>query len=284
MKNKKLYISISYVVLLSLLIAGAILLSKPTNKSNIPPKNPLTKDNLNNGILAYKKEINRKKDIEVVNNPQILDIHANLTENMNGEVTMDISYKIKGKKLNKTINTSEIPEIRNLIRFRETYKKGYQIDKILVNGKKEKLYFYVRGRDDNSLTQTWVYTYNLKTSRADKLFYDIGDFSDFYLSPEGKYTAFAYRDTPEQQNNIKKNRVIIIRSEDNKIIFNGDRDVNGKIIGQDSGLYIYKYDFIKWEDSENCLLKQISEIKDGTHNIQEQNVYYNVVENRIKAK
>ncbi len=284
MKNKKLFISISYVVLLSLLIAGAILLSKPTNKSNITQENPLTNDNLKNGIFAYKNEINRKEDIKIVNNPQILDLHANLIENVNGEVTMDISYKIEGKKLNKTIGTSKIPEIRNLLRFRETYKKGYQIGNILVNDKNQKLYFFVRGREDDKFTQTWLYTYDLKTSRVDKLFYEIGDFSDFYLSPNCKYIAFAYLNNLINQNQNQKSKVVIIRCKDNKIIFNGDRDINGKIIGQDSGLYIYKYDFIKWENSDICLLKQISEIKDGTHKMQEQNVYYNVVENTIKIQ
>ncbi len=284
MKNKKLFISISYVVLLSLLIAGAILLSKPTNKSNITQENALTNDNLKNGIFAYKNEINRKEDIKIVNNPQILDLHANLIENMNGEVTIDISYKIEGKKLNKTIGTSKIPEIRNLLRFRETYKKGYHIGNMLVNDKKQKLYFYVRGRGDDKFTQTWLYTYDLKTSRVDKLFYDIGDFSDYYLSPNGKYIAFAYLNNLINQNQSQKSKVVIIRCKDNKIIFNGDRDINGKIIGQNSGLYIYKYDFIKWENSDICLLKQISEIKDGTHKMQEQNVYYNVVENTIKVQ
>ncbi|AEY65803.1 hypothetical protein [Clostridium sp. BNL1100] len=285
MKNKKLFLSISYVVLLSLLIAGAILFSKPSNNSIIPQRNSLTEENLNNGILAYKSEINSKEDIKIVNNRQKLDLQASLIENMNGEVTIDISYKIEGKKVNKTIDTSKVPEIRNLLRFREKFKKGYRIDKILVNDKVEKLYFYVRGREDNRLTQTWLYTYNLKTSSTHKLFYDIGDFSDFNLSPDGKYNAFAYQNNLESQKHESiKNKVVIIRCEDDKIILNGDKDVNGKTIGQDSGLYIYKYDFIKWENPENCLLKQISEIKDGSSKVHEQNVYYNVVENKIKVK
>ncbi len=285
MKNKKLFLSISYVVLLSLLIAGAILFSKPSSNSNISQKNPLTEDNLNNGIHAYKSEINSKEDIKIINNQQKLDLQASLIENMNGEVTIDISYKIGGNKENKTIDTSKVPEIRNLLRFREKYKKGYRIDKILVNDKAEKIYFYVRGREDNSLTQTWLYTYNLKTSSTHKLFYDIGDFSDFHLSPDGKYNAFAYQNNSESQKNESiKNKVVIIRCEDDKTILNGDKDVNGKSISQDSDLYIYSYDFIKWENPENCLLKQISEIKDGSSKIHEQNVYYNVVKNKIEVK
>ncbi|WP_024834059.1 hypothetical protein [Ruminiclostridium josui] len=285
MKNKKLFFSISYVVLLSLLIAGAILFSKPSNNNNAPKMDSLTEENFNKGVLAYKSKINGKKDIKIVNNPQKLDLQASLIENMNGEVTIDISYKIDGKKINKTIDTSKVPEIRNLLRFREKFKKGYQIDKILVNDKVENLYFYVKGKEDNRLTQTWLYTYDLKTSKAYKLFYDIGDFSDFYLSPDGKYNALAYQsDLESQKNQSSKNKVVIIRCEDNKIIFNGDKDINGKTIGQDSGLYIYKYDFIKWVNSENCLLKQISEIKDGSRKIHEQNVYYNVVDNKVKVK
>ncbi|ACL74930.1 hypothetical protein [Ruminiclostridium cellulolyticum] len=283
MKNKKLFISISYVVLLSLLIAGAILLSKPS-KSNISPKNLLTEDNFNNGILAYKSEINRKEDIKILNNPQNVDLQASLIENMNGEVTINISYKIDEKKLSRTIDTSMIPEIRNLLRFREKYKKGYLIDKISVNNKAQRLYFYVRGKEDNRLTQTWLYTYNLKTANVDKLYYDTGDFSEFYFSPDGKYNAFAYRNNSEKQMEGQKNKVVIIRCDDNKIILNGDKDINGKPIGQNSGLYIYRYDFQKWENTENCLLKQISEIKDGSHKIQEQKIYYNVVENKVKAR
>ncbi len=284
MKNKKLVLSILYVVLLSLLIAGAILFSKPSNRGDISQKNPLTQDNPNNGILAYKSEITRKVGIKVLNNFPELELQASLLENINGEVTIDISYKIEGKKVKKTIDTTKIPEIRNLLRFREKYKRGFEIDDILVNNQVGKLYFYVRGREDNLLTQTSLYTYNLKNSMAHKLYYDIGDFSDFHLSPDGKYIAFAYLNNLENQKESKNDKVVIIRCEDNKIILNGDRDVNGKIIGQDSGLYIYKYDFVKWQNSENCLLKQISEIKDGSRKRQEQNVYYNVVENKIKVK
>lgn len=286
MKNKKLFLSISYVVLLSLLIAGAILFSKPSNNSNnIPKKIPQTEEKLSNGILAYKSEINCKEDVKIVNNQKKLDLQASLIENMNGEVTIDISYKIEGKKINKTIDTSKVPEIRNLLRFRKNFKKGYQIDKILVNDKADKLYFYVSGKEDSSLTQTWLYAYNLKTFRIHKLFYDVGEFSDFQLSPDGKYNAFAYQSNSESsKSKSTKNKVVIIRCEDDKIILNGDKDIDGKTIGQDSGLYIYKYDFIKWENPQSCLLKQISEIKDGSSKIHVQNVYYNVAENKIKVK
>lgn len=211
MNNKKLFISILYVVLLSLLIAGAILFSKPSNKSNLVHNSQTAEHNIDSGIFAYKGDINRKEDIEIKNNLQKLDLHANLTEDMNGRVAMNLLYKLDGKHFNKTIDTSKIPEIRNIFRFREKYKKGYEIKNIRVNNQADKLYFYVKGRQDNNLTQTWLYTYDLKTGRVDNLFFDIGDFSDFYLSPDGKYNAFSYWNNPESTKEDGMNMVVIVR-------------------------------------------------------------------------
>ncbi|HEX2924705.1 MAG TPA: hypothetical protein VHP38_00350, partial [Ruminiclostridium sp.] len=234
-----------------------------------------------NGIYAYKNDIYRKEDLIIKNSISKLGLRACLAENMSGEVTINLSYRLNGKEFNKIIDTSQVPEIRNLFGFREKYQKGYKINSILVNDKVDKLYFYVKGRQDNILTQTWLYMFDLKTSQVNKLFFDIGDFDDIQLSPNGKYIAFAYQNNQKNTQEKERNMVSIVRCEDNKLILNGDRDYNGNPIGPDSDLYIYSYDFVKWQNDKSCILKQVSEVKDGSGKVKRQNVVFNAVENKL---
>jgi hypothetical protein len=281
MKNKKFLLSVIYLVLLSLFIAAAILLSKPEDKGDFSHNDAVAEQKNKDDVLTYKKEIFHKENINIKNNKSELDLHVNLIENMSGQVVMSFSYR-KGKAVfNEEIDTDKIPEIRNLFRFRDKYKKGYTIKNILVNYNASKLYFFIIGRQDGRLAQTWMYSYDLVKLNVRKLYYNFGEFSDFCLSPDGKFIAFSYLNNPESTEKNERNMVVVINCMDNKLILNGNKDINGKQLGADRELYLYSFDFSGWKDTETCILTQISKIKDGSGKIKKEKVYYNVLKNSL---
>jgi hypothetical protein len=303
---KKLHLSILYVVLLSLLISGAILLSKPVEKNkynieNIDNKKSkaVVAENSQESINAYKNEISKNETINVFNNHADIDLHANLREDKSGQVSLCLAYKLNGKLFTKNINTSKVSEIRNIFRFREVYGSGYRLDNMTLNEKMKKLYFCVRGRKDKKYTHTAVYSYDLKNSKIEKIIYNIGEFSKFSFSPNGKYNAFSYISYPQNISRNEKSIVVIMNCLDNKFILNSNKDMVQKLYEESDDLYynndnlveneyqkpndlfIYSYDFIKWRNNNICELRQRIKAKDGSIKEKEQALFYNVITNEI---
>jgi hypothetical protein len=285
---KKLYLSILYVVLLSLLIGGAILLSKPVEKSKynkgtieIKKSNDIVSDNSQESVNAYKNEILKNETIKVFNNEADINLHANLVEDKSGQVLLCLSYKSNGKVINKNIGTSNVSEIRNIFRFREVNANGYRLNNMILNKKMNKLYFCVEGKKDKKYTHTSIYSYSLKNSKIEKVFYGFGNFSQLSLSPDGKYYVFSYLWSPQNIIRNEKNIVIITRCSDNKPILNSNEDIITKQNANSNDLYVYSYDFIKWQNNSICELRQRIKAKDDSQKVKEHTVFYNVKLNKI---
>ncbi|HEY5562364.1 MAG TPA: hypothetical protein VIK72_11535 [Clostridiaceae bacterium] len=282
--DKKLRLSITYVVLLSLLVGCAILFSKPADKSR--ERKTFTTDNSNQNINAYKSEIDinnfvEKEAINVFNNEADLNLNANLVENKNGQVSINLAYKLNGKLVTKNIDTSSISEIRNIFKFRKKYGSGYKLSNMLLNRENDKLYFCVEGKRGEKYTQTTIYAYSLESSKIEKIFSDLGVFSDFSVSSDGKYNAFSYLGCPQNITRNEKTIVVIIRSSDNKLVLNSSEDILEKQDDKSKDLYVYSYDFIKWKANSICELSQRIKAKDGSQEVTEQTMYYNVVSNKL---
>ena len=295
--DKKLRLSIVYIVLLSLLIGSAILLSKPVDKNreiknsiNVDKSNISDKDNSDQDINAYKNEIFdsndlvKKEAINVFNNGTDLDLHANLVENKNGQVSLNLAYKLKGKLITKNIDATNITEIRNIFRFREKYGSGYKLKNMLLNRKKDMIYFLVEGKQREKYTQTSIYSYNLKNSKIEKIFYDLGVFSEFSVSPDGKYNAFSYLNCPQNITRNEKSIVVIIRCADNKLVLNSREDITKKQFNKNNDLFVYSFRFIKWRSNSICQLSKIITTKDGSQKEREQSLFYNVSLNKMSEK
>lgn len=286
--DKKLRLSISYVVLISLFVGGTILYSKPADKSKFTSKSVYEKNYdaslINENKSIYDKNIIVKSEnINISNNAPEIDLRASLTENNTGQVSLALSYKLKGKNIAKNLDTSSIAEIRNIFRFREKYKSGYRLKNMILNRKMNKLYFCVEGRKEKSSFHTTIYSYNLDNEKAEKIFYNIGQFSNFFISPDESFNAFSYSDgkSTDQGN---KNLVVILCCRDNSFILNDSMDSSGKTIGEDSYMFAYSYEFVKWHSADTCILKQRAGIKDGSRKVSEQPVYYNVASNKLYDK
>lgn len=284
---KKLHLSILYVVLLSLLISGAILLSKPVEKNsynretiNNEKSNAVVANYPQETVKAYKNEISKNETINIFNNRVDIDLHANLIEDKSGQVSLCLAYKLNGKPITKNIDTSKVVEIRNIFRFREVYGSGYRLENMILNEKMNKLYFCVEGRKDKKYTHTAVYSYSLKNSKIEKLFYGVGNFSKFYVSPDEKYNAFSYVNCPQNISSNEKNTVVIINCSNNKLMLNSNEDILQKQYDK-SNLYVYSYDFIKWRNNNICEIRQRIKAKDGSQKVEEQSVIYNVTSNKL---
>lgn len=285
--DKKLRLSISYVVLLSLFIGATILYSKPADRNRFLNKsfdNRKFDTAEDKSIHVYKSEISKNEDISISNNSSELNLQAKLLEDMGGQVSLALSYKLDGKIIKKNLNTSNISEIRNIFRFREKYKNGYRLTNMVLNKKMNKLYFCVEGKKEKNYTYTAIYSYSLNNFKAERLLYNIGVFSDFYISPDEKFNAFSYLDKDKFNNSNSNNTVVIIRCQDNKLVLSDNRDINGKQLGNNNYMYAYSYDFIKWLDSNTCVLKQCARIKDGSQKVRQQMVHYSVTSNYLKEE
>ncbi|MHB8066230.1 MAG: hypothetical protein ACYDG2_27030 [Ruminiclostridium sp.] len=307
---KKIHLSILYVVMLSLLVSGAILLSKPAEKGgnnskttdNEKSNTAVVADNSRESVSAYKNEIAKNEIIKVSNNEADINLHANLIEDNSGQVSLCLTYNLNGKRIKKNIDTSNVAEIRNIFRFREVYGNGYRIDNMILNEKMNKLYFCVKGRKDKKYTHTSIYSYNLENSKIEKIIYALGDFSKFSFSPDGKYNAFSYLGSPQNTNYNEKTMVVIIRCSDNKLVLNSNEDTleklykisdehvysNGDILEKQydisNELYVYSYNFIKWKNNNICELSQRIKAKDDSIKVKEQTVYYNVISKKLEMK
>jgi len=289
--DKKLRLSITYVVLLSILIGSAILISKPVDKSRYDSKatdnqkwSTVVADNSQESVKANKNDVSKSETISVFHNGSDIDIHANLVENKNGQVSLNLVYKANGKLITKNIDTSNVTEIRNIFRFREKYGSGYRLNNMILNKKMNKLYFCVEGKKDKNYIHTTIYSYGLQNSKIEKIYYDIGAFSDFSISPDGKYNAFSYVGSPQNIIHNERNIAVIIRCLDNKLVLNSNVDIIRKQYGNINDIYIYSYSFIKWRSDSICELSEKIKSKDGSQKVKVETVYYNVISNQISDK
>lgn len=280
---KKLYLSILYVVLLSILISGTILLSKPKEETRLNSAYnrslsavTINNNNNNNKKISYKNYV-KKESIEVLGNTTDIDLQAYIVEDKSGQVSLNFKYKINGKMVDKKIETSSIAEIRNLFRLRKQQGDGYKLHNLILNKKLNKVYFIAERKKIKKYAQTSIYCYNLENSYIEKVFYDIGVFSKFTLSPDGKYNAFSYRVNHKNISDIGKSAVVIIRCSDNKILLNSNNDIieHGKNI---SNFNVYSYNFIKWKSDNVCELIQEIIAKDNLKQVKKQSISYNINE------
>ncbi len=275
----KHYLSILYVVLLSLLVSGAILLSKPTEKNMY--KAASNRNISTDFIYPDKKRKSvfdnykmRNEAIKVLFNSSDIDLHAHLVEDMSGQVSINLNYKIDGKNNVKRIEASSVAEIRNIFRFREQQGKGYRINNMILNKDMNKVYFLVERKKEQKFTQTSIYSYDLVNSKIERITYDLGAFSKFSLSPDGKYNAFSYVVCPQKISGNEKSIVVIIRCSDNKIILNSNE---GIINNSQNNFYVYDYNFVKWKNNDICELSQEIRAKDNIKNVEKQTIYYDLI-------
>lgn len=286
--NKKSQLSIIYVVLLSIFIGGAILYSMPINKIKYGSRD-IKDDSINNiitknkqlSVNAYKNELLKSEAIIVRNNNADINLHANLVEDKSGQVSLQLEYKEKGKLITKAIDTADITEIRNIFRFRDKYGNGYKLNNMVLNQKNNKLYFYIEGKQDRKYTHTTIYSYDFKNTQTEKVFYDLGSFNDFSVSPNEMNSAFSYLSCPQDISNNERRTIVIMRCSDNKLLLNSCEDIRIKQYESANDIFVYSYDFIKWCNNNICELRQKIKAKDNSQEIKERTIFYDVISNTL---
>ncbi len=285
---RKLYLSILYVVAISVLISVTILFSKPqAGFSNQSYKISVDKAaNNQNDLMKEPKTVNSKsnshtqihkhEDINIFNNNAKVNLHADLAENENGLVTLNLAYNLNGKLVTKSIAASEINEIRNIFKFRDKYRSGFTLKNMLLNEKMNRIYLCVEGRRDRKYSRTSMYSYDMKNSRIEKVFYDEGEFDNFALSPDGRYNAFTYSSSPQNLSYNEKGVLIILDCENNELVFNSNNNIKQSDPELIYDLYIYSYSFVKWRDNNTCEFRQRIRAKDGLQKDLEKTLIYNL--------
>ncbi len=286
---RKLYLSILYVVAISVLISVTILFSKPqagfsnrsykisvdksANNQNDLMKEPKT---VNSSKSNSHTQIHKHEDINIFNNNSKVNLHADLAENENGLVTLNLAYNLNGKLVTKSIAASEINEIRNIFKFRDKYRSGFTLKNMLLNEKMNRIYLCVEGRRDRKYSRTSMYSYDMKNSRIEKVFYDEGEFDNFALSPDGRYNAFTYSSSPQNLSYNEKGVLIILDCENNELVFNSNNNIKQSDPELIYDLYIYSYSFVKWRDNNTCEFLQRIRAKDGLQKDMEKTLVYNL--------
>lgn len=275
--NKKLHLSILYVFLLSLLLGGAILYSKTADKSVYSRFQAYEKRQIEStaesseiSLKKYSNEIVKNQAIKVNNNDAGTNLKVNLLEYDNGQILLKLDYILGGKRTVKSLKAADLPEIRSIFSLREKHGEGYRVNNIYLNKYVSKVYFSIQGRKKLGYTNTTHYSYGLSNFKLSKLFYDSGEFSDFSISPEGKYNAFTCVNTD------KVSKLVIIRCRDDCIVQNGP-------LRDNSDLFSYDYEFIKWSSNEVCRLLEKSTAKDGSERTWVRTIQYHVANRQIST-
>ncbi len=290
---KKLYLSIIYVFMLSVLISGTILLSKPQakhTKATYPPGIEVGKSNLfdvpDNGFNSIKVQgdiIDRKQEeVNIFNNNPEMNIRANLVEDEYGLIALKLTYRINGKKVSQWVDSAKFKEIRNIFGLREKHPNSYTIKNMVLNEKLKKLYFLFEGKAAGKYPRTSMFSYDLKNSRLEKLCYVEGSFDKFILTSDGKYNACSY--SANSQNIIynEKRTVIIYRCKDNFQVFDSSKDIIPEKTCMTNEMYIYSYEFQKWKDNNTFELRQIIRARDGREKVKENIFLYDLETRTVK--
>ena len=310
--NKKHTFSMIYLILLSFIVGGAILLSKPsqteitlnkdknnaqlqsasddikkastssldnakTNKSSMVQSDD--RMNVQTRLPSNQSQVKndlKKEPIEVFNNSPEINLKASLNENSTGEASLNLEYRLNGKNATKIIGTNSISELRNIFRFREKAKSGYAVKSLTLNSTMNKVYFMVQGKKTDNMTQTTVYLYNLKTGELKKLLYDEGAFSGFFINKDGKHNAFSFV-TSNKKGIVNTNCfLMLLNCEDDSFVINCNKDSSGNTIGMTSSNYIYGYEVQGWKDAKLLKLKKCVIPKDGSNKSYSLNVILNL--------
>ncbi|MDF2985778.1 MAG: hypothetical protein K0R50_1288 [Eubacterium sp.] len=293
---KKLYLSILYVVAISVFISGTILFSKPQAKYSSRSHNSgaervatnrqsnlVQKQNTVEGKGSSQTQSHnlKQEDINIFNNKSKVNLHASLAEDSNGLITLNLAYNLNGTLVTKSIDASHINEIRNIFKFRDKYRSGYTVKYMLLNEKFNRIYFCVEGRKENRYSRTTMYFYNMVNSRIEKVFYDEGEFNNFSISPDGRYNAITYSACPQNLSINEKTVLIILDCENNKLIFNSNNNIKQSEPALINDLYIYSHSFVKWYDNNTCELRQRIRAKDGLQKDMEKTLFYNIASKKV---
>ncbi|WP_313563645.1 hypothetical protein [Ruminiclostridium cellobioparum] len=271
---KRLYLSILYVVMISVLVSGTILFSKSqaninnsaySHKISPDSSGPQTRsfDERDSVNIQNERTARRQEKINVSNNAAKLDLKVYLTEDNYGLVTLKLDYKLGGRPVTGNIDAFQMKEIRNIFGFREKYRNGYDIKHMLLNEKMKRLYFAVEGKNEDRFYRTTLYSYDLENSHLEKIHYDVGVFKGFAITPDGKYNACWYSASQQNIPCNEEDNVIVFNCRDNKQIFDSSRDMARDKKYLISGLYVYSFDFVKWRDNHTFELSREIRAKDG---------------------
>ncbi len=287
---KKLYLSILYVIFISVLISGTILYSKPPvqNSSSIYPAGKEEPDSaarkkarqelwsvksMNNSVYV------KREDINILGNKSNVDLHAFMSEDNYGLVTLNLTYKIKERLVRCSIEPDKLKEIRNMFKLRKKYGKGYAVKNMLLDEKLGKVFYLFEGKAEYDYFHSALYSYDLEKSKLEKIYQEIGSFGNFNLSSDGKYNACSYESCPQNISGNKKRTVIIFDCKDSSLLFDSNElPAQGT---QSDKFFIHSYDFIKWQDNNICQLRQNIRAKDGREKAQENILLYDAAAKRV---
>ncbi len=290
---KKLYLSIIYVFMLSVLISGTILLSKPQakpTKAAYPPGIEVGKpnsynipDNGLNSVEVQGDSIDRKQEeVNILNNNHEMNFRANLVEDAYGLIALKLTYRDNGKKVSQWVDSTKFKEIRNLFRLREKHPNSYTIKNMILNEKLNKLYFLFEGKADSKYPRTSMFSYDLKNSLLEKLYCVEGSFDNFILTSDGKYNACSYSSNPQNIINNEKKTLIVFRCKDNFQVFNSSKDIRLEKTSLTNEMYIYSYEFLKWKGNDTFELRQKIKAKDGREKAKENIFLYDLETKTVK--
>ncbi len=271
---KKLYLSILYVVSISLVISGTILFSKPEKVSRI--------DTSSSGVLKVGLDISEEeanaahkknktapitnKEISVSNNTPSFNLHAALKENEQGLKLLSLTYKHEGKHVKKVIDASQINEIRRIAPNLNNDKNCVAINNLQLNSKVGKLYISFQCNTTKGYTYSAIYSYNLSSAGVEKIYSQAGYFKNFSISPDKNYYAFSCMPQTHGATDNKAASVVIFKCSTNSEIFNSSREMRKlemDAASEFSYYYMYSYYLKRWGSGNTCELNKGIISKDG---------------------
>ncbi len=270
---KKQCLSILYVVSVSLIISGTILFSKPEKTSHISTS---YSGMISNGLYGNDKEINAAHEINlapipdiellVLNNSPSIAVHAALTDKEQGLFVLKLSYRLNGKQVKRVINASKIHEIRRIVSKNNNRNNSVEVKSLLLNSKMSRLYIPFQSKTDKGYTHSAIYSYDLKSSRVEKIYSQAGYLKDFSLSPDESYYAFSCVNQIKYADENKANSVVIFKCNNNCEIFNSTREVFKLEMNPAYDFnyyYLYSYYLSRWGSNNTCEINRGIISKDG---------------------
>ncbi len=264
--SKKWFVAVSLILVLAFLVGLSILFAKigvftsaddPSSTAEDTIDNTASEGETDETTVETRVEI----PVRINNNSAEYDLKAILYANKSNETFLSLEYYVDGKSVKKDIGSSEMPEIEALLQKRSASSAsgGYGVNAIDLNRELAKAYITIEGRPFNdNCVETAIYSYDLRDSRLNRIFAEIGNFSDILFNKDSTLMAFSYKDSSVSSKHQENSLVQILDMETDELIVTDSRNTDGARIGNDLDTeLVYDYTVKSWfSDTAIILLRQ----------------------------
>ncbi|MCX7708567.1 MAG: hypothetical protein N2484_01830 [Clostridia bacterium] len=300
MNRRRLLIAAS-IIIIALLGAAYVTLSQPkANSKNeesaakkvetavvdsgkkTEEKNP----DLTEPAVSEKKEENIKsEEIAVANNTPEYDMKAFLCQLNSGEVFMKLEYYVNGESLTRQVNAETVPQLKDVFSKREkntSNPQAFGIQSVYLNPKLHKAYFIASDKPIMESAEITLYGMDLKEGSVNKLFSQIGKFSDFKFSKDMKYLAFSYVESALSSQYPRRTLLQVLECSKDKFAVNGNKDAKGNLIGNNTDQkMVYHYSLMSWQSNNTLKIKETVFPKNSDTGEKSRELLYDIEKNLL---